>query len=385
MREVIKMAISRFYIPTRFIVGPDSVLQLGKETARIGKKALLVTGSKSMRRTGTFDKVTKNLDEAGVKWVSFEKVEPNPRASTVDEGAKFARENGVDVVIGLGGGSVMDATKCIAMAAPGTDPIFTYYEGKAANKSALPIILVPTVAASGSEANNGAVITNWETHEKVAISTPAMYPRVSIVDPALTLTLPVKPTAQGGVDIFCHLVEAYITSAESTLINDSLREACMRTVVESVPPLLKKLDDIELRSRVSWASTIACSQFAGLGGGGGMMTLHGMEHALSGLYDLAHGDGLAAMLVEWMKHTEPARKEKFKQLGKNVFGETDGIAATGKWLKQIGMDHKLRDLGVKEADFDKLAENAVKTGFWVKFNPTTLDKAAIAGIYKKAY
>ena len=379
------MGISRFYLPVRFIVGPDSLLQLGKETARLGKKALLVTGSRSMRSTGTFDRVTRNLDESGVKWVSFEKVEPNPRASTIDEGAKFARENGVDVVIGLGGGSVMDATKCLALAASGTDPIFAYYENKASSKTALPIILVPTVAASGSEANNGAVFTNWATHEKVVINHPAIYPRVSIVDPVLTLTLPVKTTAQGGVDIFCHLVESYITAGDTTLINDSIRESSMKTVVDALPPLLKKLDDIELRSRISWASTIACSQFAGLAGGSGMMTLHGMEHALSGEYDIAHGDGLAALLIEWMKHTEPVRKDRFKQLGTNVFGESDGIAATEKWLKKIGMDTRLKGLGVKEADFGKLADNALKTGFWVKLNPAVLDKDAIISIYKKSF
>jgi hypothetical protein len=379
------MGISRFYLPIRFIIGPDSLLQLGKETARLGKKALLVTGSRSMRSTGTFDKVTHNLDDSGVKWVSFEKVEPNPRASTIDEGAKFARENGVDVVIGLGGGSVMDATKCLALAASGTDPIFAYYENKASSKTALPIILVPTVAASGSEANNGAVFTNWEIHEKVVINHPAIYPRVSIVDPVLTLTLPAKTTAQGGVDIFCHLVESYITAGDTTLINDSIRESSMKTVVDALPLVLKKLDDLDLRSRISWASTIACSQFAGLGGGSGMMTLHGMEHALSGEYDITHGDGLAALLIEWMKHTEPVRKDRFKQLGKNVFGENDGIAATEKWLKKIGMDTRLKELGVKEADFDKLADNALKTGFWVKLNPATLDKDAIIAIYRKSY
>ena len=379
------MGISRFYLPIRFIIGPDSLLQLGKETARLGKKALLVTGSRSMRSTGTFDKVTHNLDDSGVKWVSFEKVEPNPRASTIDEGAKFARENGVDVVIGLGGGSVMDATKCLALAASGTDPIFAYYENKASSKTALPIILVPTVAASGSEANNGAVFTNWEIHEKVVINHPAIYPRVSIVDPVLTLTLPAKTIAQGGVDIFCHLVESYITAGDTTLINDSIRESSMKTVVDALPLVLKKLDDLDLRSRISWASTIACSQFAGLGGGSGMMTLHGMEHALSGEYDITHGDGLAALLIEWMKHTEPVRKDRFKQLGKNVFGENDGIAATEKWLKKIGMDTRLKELGVKEADFDKLADNALKTGFWVKLNPATLDKDAIIAIYRKSY
>ena len=379
------MGISRFYLPIRFIIGPDSLLQLGKETARLGKKALLVTGSRSMRSTGTFDKVTRNLDDSGVKWVSFEKVEPNPRASTIDDGAKFARENGVDVVIGLGGGSVMDATKCLALAAGGTDPIFAYYENKASSKTALPIILMPTVAASGSEANNGAVFTNWEIHEKVVINHPAIYPRVSIVDPALTLTLPAKTTARGGVDIFCHLVESYITAGDYTLINDSIRESSMKTVVDALPLVLKKLDDLDLRSRISWASTIACSQFAGLGGGSGMMTLHGMEHALSGEYDITHGDGLAALLIEWMKYTEPVRKDRFKQLGKNVFGESDGIAATEKWLKKIGMNIRLKGLGVKEADFDKLAENALKTGFWVKLNPVTLDKDAIISIYKKSY
>ena len=379
------MGISRFYLPIRFIIGPDSLLQLGKETARLGKKALLVTGSHSMRSTGIFDKVTHLLDESGIKWVSFEKVEPNPRASTIDEGARMARHDGVEVVIGLGGGSVMDATKLLALAACGADPVFSYYENKASNKTALPIILVPTVAASGSEANNGAVFTNWETHEKVVLNHSGMYPKVSIVDPVLTMTLPARTTAQGGVDIFCHLVEPYITGVGPTLINDAIRESSMKTVVDSLPLVLKNPDNVELRSNISWASTMACSQFAGLGGGSGSMTLHGMEHALSGEYDIAHGDGLAALLIEWMKFTEPVRKDRLKQLGRNVFGESDGIAATEKWLKKIGMDSRLKTLGVKEEDFDKLSKNVLKTGFWVAMNPVSLDKEAISGIYKRSF
>lgn len=379
------MGISRFYLPIRFIIGPDSVLQVGKETAKIGKNALLVTGSHNIRSTGIFDKVTHLLDESSIKWVAFEKVEPNPRASTIDAGASLARQNGSDVAIGLGGGSVMDATKMIALAACGTDPAFAYYENKASNKTALPTIMVPTVAASGSEANNGAVFTNWEIHEKVVYNHPAIYPRVSIIDPVLTKTLPAKTTAQGGVDIFCHLVEPYITAADSNIINDAIRESCMKTVVDSIPLILKKPDNIELRSRVSWASTIACSQFAGLGGGSGTMTLHGLEHALSGEYDIAHGDGLAAVLIQWMRFTEPVRKERFKQLGKNVFGDSDGIAATENWLKRIGMDARLKMLGVKESDFDKLADNVLKTGFWVKMHPVELNKNAIIEIYKRSY
>ena len=380
------MAISRFYLPIRFIIGPGSLAQLGKETARLGKSALVVTGSKSMRSTGVLDRVLGNLTENAVNSTVFDRVEPNPRASTIDAGAKLAREHKTEVVIGLGGGSVMDAAKLIALAGAGTDPIFAYYEGKANTKiKALPIILVPTVAASGSEANNGAVFTNWDTHEKVVLMHPTTYPAVSIVDPALTLTLPARTTAQGGVDIFCHLVESYITAHETTLINDAIRESSMRTVVESLPKVLAKLDDIEQRCNLSWASTIACSQFAGLAGGTGIMTLHGMEHALSGEYDIAHGDGLASLLIEWMKYTYPVREQRFALLGKNVFGEADGIAATEKWLKQVGMRVNLRGLGAKEEDCARLADNALKTAPWVKFHPRTLDKAEIVSIYRQCF
>jgi alcohol dehydrogenase YqhD (iron-dependent ADH family) len=187
------------------------------------------------------------------------------------------------------------------------------------------------------------------------------------------------------VDIFCHLVEPYITSSEPNLINDALREACMRTVVESLTAVLAKPDDLTHRERLSWASTIACSQFANLGGGGGMMTLHGIEHALSGTYDMAHGDGLASLLIAWMKYTLPAREDKFKALGRNVFGKEDGIKATEDWLKQIGMLHKLKDLGAKESDFNSLAGNVHKTAMWVKMHPLPMDEQAITSIYRACY
>jgi len=380
------MAISRFHIPTRFVIGQGSFSQLGKETSRLGKVALLVTGSSSMRSMGVLEKAAGDLAANGVTALIFDKVEPNPRTSTIDSAAKMARENKADVIIGLGGGSVMDASKCIALAAAGGEPIFAYYEGKANSKiKALPIVIVPTLAASGSEANNGAVITNWETHEKVVLMHSSTYPAVSIIDPALTATVSAKTTAQGGVDIFCHLVEAYITAHESTLINDGLRESCMRTVVESLPNVLARLDDMEGRANLTWASTIACSQFANLGGGTGIMTLHGLEHPLSALYDMAHGDGLAALLIEWIRYTLPARRERVKKLGQNVFGDVDGIAATQRWLGKIGMDGKLSSLGVKEADFELLADNALRTAPWVKFHPVTLDKEAIAAIYRKSF
>jgi len=380
------MSITRFNMPIKFIIGQGSFAQLGKEAARLGKIALLVTGSHSMRSTGVLEKAEEDLAANGVSTVVFDKVEPNPRTSTIDEAARIARDNKLDMVIALGGGSVMDASKCIALTAVCGEPIFACYQDKANTRvKALPIVAVPTVAASGSEANNGAVITNWETHEKVVFMHPSTYPSVSIVDPALTLTVPARTTAQGGVDIFCHLAEAYITADESTLINDALRESSMRTVVEALPYVLSRLDDIQGRSKLTWASTIACSQFSSLGGGTGLMTLHGLEHALSAFYDIAHGDGLAALLIEWMKFTLPARRERIRKLGKNVFDASDGIEAAENWLHKVGMDHRLRDLGVKEADFEALADNALQTAPWVKFHPIPLDKVSTIEIYKKSF
>ena len=197
------MGITKFYLPIKIIFGSGALAQLGSEAGKIGQRAILVTGSTSMRKAGALDRVTQDLKANGVNVSVFDKVEPNPRVSTVDEGSKIARREKADLIIGFGGGSAMDAAKAIALASSGTESIWRYVEAQAEVKGPVPsLILVPTVAASGSEANNGAVITNWDTHEKMVLTSPHFFAKVSIVDPDLTLTLPEKPTAQGGVDIF---------------------------------------------------------------------------------------------------------------------------------------------------------------------------------------
>lgn len=378
--------ITTFHLPTKIIFGTGSLVQLGAEARRIGQKAILVTGSSSMRQTGVLDRVAHDLKANGVDTVTFDKVEPNPRASTVDEGARMARDTGIDLVIGLGGGSAMDAAKGIVLASTGTEPIWHYVEAEVKIMGRVPpLILVPTVAASGSEANSGAVITNWETHEKSVLVSPHLFPKVSIVDPELTLTLPEKPTAQGGVDIFCHLVECYLTTGRPSPLTDSIMEAAMRLVVASLPQVLNRPDDIEARTQLSWTSTIACSQFATLGGGNGSMTLHGIEHPLSGYYDIAHGDGLAALLPAWMRYTLPVRQERFYSLGSNVFGETNGLLATEKWLEEVGMKLRLRNLGIEPEHIEEMANCAVKTAPWLKEHPRLLDAAPTARIYHDSY
>jgi len=378
--------ITTFYLPTKIIFGPGSLARLGTEAAELGRKAILVSGKSSLRKSGILDSVVNDLKNNGVEALVYDRIEPNPRAATVDEGARLAREAGVDLVIGIGGGSAMDAAKGIVIASSGTCPVWDYIEKDIEVGGIVPkLILVPTVAASGSEANCGAVITNWQTHEKCVLNSPHVYPAVSIVDPELTLTLPAKPTAQGGVDIFCHLVEPYITAEEPAPLTDAILEATMRLVVEYLPRILAKPDDIYARSQLSWASTIACSPFVSLGGGDGAMTLHGIEHPLSGCYDIAHGGGLAALLLAWMRYTSPVRKERFETLGRNVFNQPDGIAATGQWLQKTGMNIRLSELGIEPERVTEIADNAVKTAPWVKKHPNRLDAESIAKIYRDSY
>lgn len=382
------MAIT-FYLPTKLIFGSGSVAELGAEAKKLGKRAMLVTGLQSARKTGLLAKVTRDLENNGLEVFVFDKVMPNPRASVVDEGADIVRRKDADLIIGLGGGSAMDAAKGIRLASAGDRPIWDYYTGAADTKAVgqvIPLMLVPTIAATGSEFDAFSVITNWENHEKRALLTPHYFANVSIVDPELTVTLPLKLTAAGGVDIFLHVAENYITTKSPTAFSDGIMETIMRVAVETLPQALAKLNDVEARTKLSWASTVACSQAITLGGSIGYRTLHLIEHALSGCYDVTHGDGLAALLPAWMRYTLPVRKERFSSLGRNVFGEEEGVAAIEKWLDKVGMKLNLRTLGVAPEDFEDIADNALRTsrGLLSK-HPNLLDAAAIVQIFKDSY
>lgn len=378
--------ITTFHLPTKIIFGVGSFKRLGAEAREIGQKAVLVTGRSSMRRTGVLDRVVQDLKNNGVGVLVFDKAVPNPRASTIDEGARMAQREGIDLIIGLGGGSAMDTAKGIVLASIGNKPIWDYIGTDIkVSGSVLPLILVPTVAATGSEANNTATITNWETREKRGLLNPYLFPVVSIVDPELTLTLPRRQTATGGVDIFCHVVEDYITAKEPSMVTDGIMESVMRAVVVFLPKVLNRLDDIEARTQLSWASTIACSQFLTLGGGYGQRTCHSISNFLSGYYDIAHGDCMAALLPAWMRYTFPVKSERFHSLGKDVFGEEDGIVATERWLDRVGMKLRLRDFGIEPELFEEMAAGCIRTDARTKVHPRILDIDAIKQIYQDAY
>jgi len=375
----------RFELTTKMLFGVGRISRLGEEAKKLGQRALIVTYP-DIRRIGLLDKVLEDLKDKGVDTVTFEKVEANPRSSTVDEGAEVARSEKVDLIIGLGGGSAMDTAKGIALASSSTKPIWSYVGGMSEVSGTVPpIIQVPTMAGTGSEINEGAIITNWETHVKTGVISPYIQAKVAIIDPELTLTVPRNQTRAGGIDAFTHVVEPYVTDEAPNPLTDGIRETVMMMIVKYLPQALARLDDIKARTQLSWASTMAMSQFVRLGGGRGWLTCHGIEHALSGYYDVTHGEGVAALLPAWMRFTLPAMNDRFDLLGKNVFGKADGILATEEWLESVGMRLRLRDLGCELERADEIAELAVESSPWLSRHPRTLDTEAIAQIYRDSY
>lgn len=374
-----------FYLPVKIVFGAGSLKQLGEEAKANGKKALIVTYP-DIRKVGILDKVVADLSKHNVGAVVFDELEPNPRTSAVDKAAEIARKEKIDLVIGLGGGTAMDAAKGIALASSGTAPVWDYVTGKVKVSGKVPaIIQVPTLAGTGSELNQIAVFTEWQSHEKRIIINPDLWAKAAIVDPEITLSVPKKLTASGGVDAFSHIGETYLTSDLMLPTNDAIREAVMKIVVKFLPRVLEHLDDIEGRTQLSWAATIASSQLSRVGGSGnGNMSCHGIEHAVSGYYDINHGAGLAALLPAWMRQILPLRKARFELLGAKVFGKVDAIAAFEDWLEQVGMKVRLRDLGCKLDKADEIANIALRV--WdFRPHPGGIDAKGIAKIYREAY
>ncbi len=383
------MATTVFQTPIKLVFGAGTVAKAGEEAALLGKRALIVIGGSSAKKTGLLDAVSSDLRAHGVEVVVYEGITPNPRAADIDAGAKEAAAKAVDLIVGLGGGSVMDASKAIKLGYSSGRPVFDFYSGQADAKTVsarAALMLIPTMAATGSEFNNWAVVTDWQSHEKRAIGVPLYYPATSIVDPALTLTMPVSQVAKGGVDIFLHVMENYITHEDGAPMADAIREAIMKVAVDWLPVSVKDPRDLEARTNLSWASTLACSQAIALGGGLGYRPIHLIEHPISGYFDVAHGDGLSALLPAWLQQSMPLRSSRIRKMAKNVFGsEAEPVAAVEQWLKAVGMNVRLCQLGVKEDRLEAMAQTALDTsrGFLAK-DAVHNSVASISALYRAA-
>ena len=364
-----------FSLPTRVVFGAGAIDAIGQEAAPWGHRALLVTGTTFARRSGLIDRLHASLSDAGIEVSRFDKIEPNPRVDTVEEGGRAARASGADFVLGLGGGSALDAAKGIAVAALGERPVwdFTRHDAQvnpSPVEQALSIVQVPIIASTGSETNNQAVLFDDRAKVKASISGPALFARVSIVDPTLTFTVPPHYTAVGGMNIVSQLLERYLTSDEFP-VTDRIAEGLIRVVMDSLPRAMQRGEDLEARTNLSWAAVVAST--VGVAGRTGSTPLLAMAHPLGARFNVEHGRAMSALWSSYMRYAlsnrlrlpQIGRFKRYAMLGRQIFGvhETDDEVAAEitsyrlvNWLRGMDMPTDLHQLGLQDVDTGVVAE-----------------------------
>ena len=359
-----------FYSPTRFVFGRGSEKRVGELVRKYGgTKALLHFGGGSVKKNGIYDSVVASLDAAGVGYVPLGGVKPNPRSGLVREGIALCRREGVDFILAVGGGSVIDSAKAIAFGTLYDGDFADYYFGKDVKApkpvpKALPVGTVLTIAAAGSEGSGNSVITLEPDMLKRAATGDALRPAFSVLNPEFTFTLPPYQTACGAVDMFAHLVERYFTQTKSVEVSDELCEGVMRTIVAQSLKALANPTDYDARANLMWAGTVAHNNICGAGRAQDWAS-HGIEHELSALYDCAHGAGLAVVMPAWMEYVMDANIDRVARFGEKVFGveradpsamATEGIRRYKAWLREMKMPTTFSELGAKAEDIPALVE-----------------------------
>lgn len=346
-----------YNLPINLLFGRGRINEVGSEVAKYGKKALIVTGRSSTKKSGLLDKTKSLLEEAKVEYEVFDKVEQNPLTTTVYEGVEVIKETGCDIVLGLGGGSIMDAAKSIAFSAKNSGDISEYIFGIKQGKEALPIILVPTTCGTGSEGNCFSVLTNPETKDKKSLRTNLIIAKASIIDPELMMTMPKSILASVGFDALAHNMEAYVSKIGQPL-TDMKALYGIKLLAENLIKVYKDSSDLDAWEKVSLASTLGGMVI----GVAGVTAPHGMEHPASGLYDIVHGKGLAALTPVIVEKSWESSPEKYSDISK-LLGGIDGsdcAEAIKRFLGEIDLSVTLGDLGVVEKDVEWMAENCMK-------------------------
>jgi alcohol dehydrogenase len=367
-----------FYNPTKLIFGKGQVEQLKELVPQYGKKVLLVYGGGSIKRNGLYDEVISILNSIDAEVHELPGVDPNPRLSSVREGVKICKENDIDFLLAVGGGSVIDCTKAIAAGAKYDGDAWDLVTKKAFAHEALPFGTVLTLAATGSEMNAGSVITNWDTQEKYGWGSPVTFPQFSILDPVNTFTVPKNHTVYGMVDMMSHVLEQYFNDATNTPLQDRMCESTLRTVIEAAPKLLNDLENYELRETILYSGTIALNGMLQMGYRGDWAS-HNIEHAISAVYDIPHAGGLAIIFPNWMKHNLKMNPARFAQMAERVFdvdptGKTEeetaleGISKLREFWSSIGAPSSLADYDIDDSKLDVMADKAMVNGEFGNFN-----------------
>lgn len=382
-----------FQNPTKIIFGKGTERNVGEEISIYSKKILLHYGGASIKKTGLYDKVINSLNEAGVEYIELSGVKPNPRLSLVREGIKLCRDNGINFILAVGGGSVIDSAKAIAFGVPYNGDVWDLFLGKDVVKEALPLGTVLTIPAAGSEASTGCVITNEEGLFKRAVNSELIYPRFSILNPELAFTLPKYQVACGITDMMAHLMERYFTNVTKVELTDRLIEANLKTIINNGPKLIKE-NDYDAWAEVMWSGTIAHNNLLNTGRVGDWAS-HDIEHELSGIYDVAHGAGLAVVFPAWMKYVYKHDINRFVQFAvrvwnvENDFCEPEKVALEGikrleLFSQSIGMPTTLATLGVPYDRLNEMAEKGSNSDKSKLGNFVKLGKADIFNILQLA-
>ena len=372
----------KYFLPVNIEFGSGKVAKAGELTKPYGKKALIVTGHSSAKKSGLYDKVKDSLKAEGIDSVLFDKVAQNPLTTTAAEGAAFAKDNGCDVVVAIGGGSIMDCAKAIAFLTVNNGDVSDYIFGKKASDTALPIILIPTTCGTGSEGNGFAVLTNPDNGDKKSLRCNAIVAKVSIVDPECMMTMPKHVLASVGFDALCHNMEAY-TSKIAQPFTDALSLYAADLIANNLVDVYKGTGSKESWEKITLASTIGGMVI----NTAGVTLAHGMEHPASGLKDIVHGKGLAALTPTIIESSYQGAPEKFAKLAKLFGGEKaeDLAGKVRELLEAIELTCTLSDLGIEEKDIPWMAENCMKVSApSIANNPVVFSQEEIAEIYKKA-
>jgi alcohol dehydrogenase YqhD (iron-dependent ADH family) len=379
-----------FQNPTKLIFGKGMLEQLPTEIQKYGKRVLMVYGGGSIKKNGIYDNVSELLKKAGVEVTELAGVEPNPRLTTVNKGIALCRDKNIDLILAVGGGSVIDCAKAIAIGAKYEGNVWDIISHKATGQDALPLGTVLTIAATGSEMNSGAVITNWETQEKLGWGSPHTFPKFSILDPQHTVSLPADQTVYGMIDMMSHVLEQYYHNGTNTVLQDAYSESLLKTVIKTAPKLLNDLTNLDYRETILYCGTMALNGILSMGVKGDWAT-HNLEHAVSAVHDIPHGGGLAILFPNWIKYTLETNVARSKRLAVEVFGvdpsnKSDreaaeaGIQALREFWNSIGAPSRLANYDIDASSIELMANKAMVYGDFGNFQKLT--RSDVVNIYK---
>lgn len=382
-----------FYPATKYVFGRGTENKVADELSAFGmKKPLIVYGKGSVVRSGLLDRVRKSLEGAGIPYAELGDVQPNPVDAKVYEGIELAKKEGIDSVLAIGGGSSIDTAKAIAAAIPYDGDFWDFYCGKAKVKKALPVGVVLTIPAAGSEGSGNTVITKLDGLHKLGMGSDLLRPKFALMNPELTFTLPPYQTAAGITDMLAHIMERYFTNTENVEITDRVAEGVMKAIINEAPKVTANPEDYDARANIMWSGTLAHNGVCS-GGREEDWATHALEHEVSAVYGVTHGAGLAVMFPAWMTYAMKSNPKKLAQYARRVFDidEADdaiaaasGIEALKGFLTSIGMPVNMKQLGVENPDCELLARKVVENKGDSFGNYIKIDRPTAEEIYRIA-